>query len=137
MKYLITVGPISVIMASKSRYSLPDLFSISTHISHHHQIQSYDRKGISRTNWFDLAGTTCLDFGPKPLNAVERIKAVLNATLDEEPLEIYFSEQSNIRWPCNCYATDSAGEGGGLDNTRLQFREHTPGFLQSQRTMRL
>jgi hypothetical protein len=38
-------------------------------------------------NSFDLAGTPCLVFEPAPLNAFESIKAILAATIDEEPLE--------------------------------------------------
>jgi hypothetical protein len=43
-------------------------------------------------NSFDLAGTPCLVFDPEPLNAFENIKAILAATIQDEPLEAYFWE---------------------------------------------
>jgi hypothetical protein len=101
---------------------LPDLISVSTHIDHNIRMQMYDSNCTSRMNWFDLAGTPCLAFKPKPLNTFESIKALLAATFDEEPLKDYFSEQSTVPSPWNTYSRDGAREGGRLDIYDSVFR---------------
>jgi hypothetical protein len=78
---------------------LPDLISISTRIAPHMLMHQYDSNCTSRTNLFDHAGTPCHVFEPEPLNAFESIKAILAATFEEEPLEVYFWEQSDIPSP--------------------------------------
>jgi hypothetical protein len=47
-------------------------------------------------NWLDLAGTTCLVVEPKPLNALDSIAAILTATLEEEPFDVFLWEQSTV-----------------------------------------
>jgi hypothetical protein len=66
-------------------------------------------------NSFDLAVTPCLVFEPESLNAFENIKAILAATIEEEPLEAYCWEQPTVPSPWNTYLTDSAREDGGLE----------------------
>jgi hypothetical protein len=87
-------------------------------------MQKYDSNWTSRTNWFDLAGISCLVFEPEPLNAFESIEAILTACFEEEPLEAYFWEQSGFPSPWNTYWTDTAREGGGLDINNPMFRPH-------------
>jgi hypothetical protein len=53
----------------------------------------------SRMNLIDLAGSPCLVFEPEPLNAFVSIEAVLAATFDQDPVEAYFWEQSDIPSP--------------------------------------
>jgi hypothetical protein len=50
-------------------------------------------------NSIDLAGSPCLVFEPEPLNAFVSIEAVLAATFNQDPLEAYFWEQSDILSP--------------------------------------
>jgi hypothetical protein len=50
-------------------------------------------------NSFDLAGTPWLVFEPEPWNAFESIKAIHAATIEAEPLEVYFWEQSTVPSP--------------------------------------
>jgi hypothetical protein len=78
-------------------------------------MHQYNSNCTSPTNWFDLAGTPCLVFEPEPLNAIESIKAIFAATLEEEPLEAYFWELSTVPSTWNTYGTDTAREGGRLD----------------------
>jgi len=87
-------------------------------------MHKYDSNCISRTNWFDLAGTPCLVFEPHPLNAFNSIEAILAATFEEEPLEAYCWEQSTVPCPWNTYWTDAAREGGGLDINNPVFGPH-------------
>jgi len=75
----------------------------------------YDSKCKFRTNWSDLAGTPWHFFEHEPLNAFERIEAVLAATLEEEPLEASMWELSDVRSSWNTYWIDGARAGGGLD----------------------
>jgi hypothetical protein len=53
-------------------------------------------------------------FQPKPLNTFESIEAILAASLEEEPLDAYFREQSAVPSPWNIQRTDAARECSGL-----------------------
>ena len=86
-------------IASTNNNDLPDLISVATVISPHTWMHQYDSNCTSRTNWFDLPGIPCLVFGPEPLNAFNSIEAILSATLEEEPLEVYFWKQSTVPSP--------------------------------------
>jgi hypothetical protein len=88
-------------------------------------MQKYDSNCTSRTNWFDLAGTPSLVFEPEPLNSFNSIEAILAATFEKEPLEVYFWEQSTVPCPWNTYWTAAAKEGGGLDIDDPVFGPHS------------
>jgi hypothetical protein len=103
---------------------LPDSLCVSTLTDHHIRMHQYDSNCTSRTNWFDLAGISCLVPEPEPLNALESIDAILTASLEEEPLEAYFWEQSTVPSPWNTYWTDAAREGGGLNIHDPVFGPH-------------
>jgi hypothetical protein len=45
----------------------------------------------------------------------ERMEAILVASFEDEPLEVYFWEQTDVPSSWNIYWTDAAREGGGLD----------------------
>jgi len=94
---------------------LPDLISVSARIDPHSQMDHIDTKGTYRMNWFDFARTPCLVLEPEPLNTFERINTVLAVTFEEEPLEEYFWEQSDVPFPWNMYWTDASRESRGLD----------------------
>jgi len=87
-------------------------------------MQKYDSNCTSRTNWFDLAGIFCPVFEPEPLNAFDSIGAIVTAAFEEEPLEAFFFEQSDVPSPWNTYWTDAAREGGGLDIKDPVFGQH-------------
>ena len=111
-------------IASTKYYDLPDLISVSTLTDHHIRMHQYDSECTSRTNWFDLAGTPWLVFEPEQLNAFESIEAILTAFFEEEPIEVYFWEQSPVPSPWNTYWTDAARDGGGLDINDPVFGPH-------------
>jgi len=111
-------------IASTSYSDLPDAISVSTHTRYHIRMHMYDSNCTSCTNRFDLAGTLCLVFEPKPLNAFKSIEAVLATTFEEEPLKAYFWEQSTVPSPWNTYWTDTARESGGLDINDPVFGPH-------------
>jgi len=92
-------------------------------------MHQYDSNCTSRTNWFDLASTSCLVFEPEPLNAFDSIEAILAATFEEEPLEAYFWEQSTVPSPWNNYGTDTAREGSGLNSNNPVFGPHRTRYL--------
>jgi len=87
-------------------------------------MQKYDSTCTPRTNWFDLAGTSCLVSEPKLLNTFDRIEEILTARFEEKPLEAYFWEQSTVPSPWNTYWTDAGREGGGLDINDPVFGIH-------------
>jgi hypothetical protein len=77
-----------------------------------------------QTNWFDLAGTAHPDFEPDLLNALGSINANHIRTIDKEPLEAYFCEQSDIPFTWDIYWTEAAWEGRGLDINDIMFGQH-------------
>jgi len=70
--------------------NLLDLISVRICTDRHIRMLQYDRNCSSRTNWFDFAGTPCLVFDPEPLNAFESTQAILAATFEEKPLDVFF-----------------------------------------------
>jgi len=87
-------------------------------------MHQYNSNCTSRTIWFDLAATPFLVFEPEPLNAFESVEVVFAATVEVEPLEVYFWEQSDCPSPWNLYWTDAARECGGLDINDPVFGQH-------------
>jgi hypothetical protein len=63
-------------------------------------------------------------FEPEPLNACDSIEAVVEATLDEEPLKAYFLQQLFVPSPSSTYLKHAAREGGGLDIKDHVFKPH-------------
>jgi len=92
-------------------------------------MQKFDSDSTSRTNRFDITGTPGLVFEPESLNTFESIEAILVATFEEEPLIVYFSEQSTVISAWNIYWTDAAREGGGLDINDPVFGPHWTRYL--------
>jgi hypothetical protein len=93
-------------------------------MDHYISMHQYDSNCTSRTNWSDLAGTSCLGFEPESLNAFESIEVVPGTIFEEEPLEAYFWDQSDVPSPWNTYWTDTAREGGCLDINDPGFGQH-------------
>jgi hypothetical protein len=105
------------------------LISADTLIDHDIRLREYDSNCTSRTNWFDLAGTPCFVFEPEPLNAFDSIEGVLLSSLEEEPFEACFWEQSTVPSPWNTYWTDAARQGGGLSINDPLFGPHWTRYL--------
>jgi len=91
-----------------SYYDLPDLIFIITLINHQCQTQQYNSNCTSRTNWLYLARLPWTVFEPVLFDTFQSIKANFIATFEEEPLKVYFWEQSDIPSPASMYWTDSA-----------------------------
>jgi hypothetical protein len=56
-----------------------------------------------------------LVFEPKPLNAIESIKAILTATFEEEPLATDLWESPDVPSAWNAFWTYAARDGSGWD----------------------
>lgn len=66
-------------------------------------------------NWFHLSGLFCTHCEPKPYNAFDSIDTIVRDSLQGEPLEAYFWEQSDVPSQWNLYWTDAAAYGGCLE----------------------
>jgi len=102
-------------IASTSYHDLPDLISISIHPNPHIRMLKYNSNCTSHPNRHDLTKTLCPVLEPDPSNGFDSIGAILATTLEAEPLEAYFWEQSDVPSPWNLYGTKAAAYRGGLE----------------------
>jgi len=112
----LTVCGLMFAMIVLMRYNdSPDLISINIHTDPQIPMLKYKSNCTSQTNRFDLAGTLGPGFEREPLNAFDCIRDILAMTLEEEALEAYYWEQSDIPLAWNLYWTKSTEYGGSLD----------------------
>jgi hypothetical protein len=111
-------------IASTNNDDLLDLISVCTLLDHHIRMYQYHSNCTPQRNCFDLAAIPCLVFEPELLSAFESIEAILGASFEEEPLEVYFWERSTVHSPWNTYWSEAAQEAGGLDINDPVFGLH-------------
>jgi len=104
--------------------ALPDLISVSVYIEHHFRMPTCNRNCTSRKNTFHHARTTWLVFELEPLNAFDNIEPMIALSFEEDPLEVYWWEQSTLPSVWNLYGPEESREGRGLDINDPVFGRH-------------
>jgi len=72
-------------------------------------------------------------FKPERSNAFHSIETILAVTLENECLEAYFWEQSDVPYTWNGYWTESAREGESLDINDPVFGQHWTRNIEAHR----